>query len=120
MIIISFVAGGAFFILLDRVLEVAHARFGALQGHTGPWAIFTGVAMDLFNHGIMSGTGSTRSFGLGSRLDLGQVPADIPEGFATIASFNHRRVTRRIRLPLSGASSLPEIFKRMLPAFRFD
>ena len=55
----------------------------------------------------MIGVGSTVSLGLGLLLALGQVPADIPEGFATIATFKSKGVPRRIRLLLSLSFAFP-------------
>ncbi|WP_312620768.1 ZIP family metal transporter [Haloarcula sp. 1CSR25-25] len=69
--------------------------------------IFAGVAVDLFSDGVMIGAGSTISLGLGLLLALGQVPADIPEGFATIATFKSKGVPRRTRLLLSLSFALP-------------
>jgi ZIP family zinc transporter len=73
----------------------------------GPWAIYFGVAVDLFSDGLMIGTGATISFGLGLLLALGQVSADLPEGFATIAAFKRRGVARRTRLLIAAAFAVP-------------
>jgi zinc transporter, ZIP family len=105
-IILAFVAGGCFFVLLDRVIGIVKNRFGG-EGGAGPWVIFFGVAIDLFSDGVMIGAGSTLSFGLGLLLALGQVPADIPEGFATIATFKGRGVPRTTRLLLAASFALP-------------
>ncbi|HEV2108422.1 MAG TPA: hypothetical protein VGR16_09190, partial [Thermomicrobiales bacterium] len=84
-ILLAFVAGSGFAILVDRALGLVTARtsggVGAAGEGSGPWAIYFGVAVDLFSDGVIIGTGSTIVFGLGLLLALGQVPADIPEGF---------------------------------------
>lgn len=58
------------------------------------------AVVDLFSDGIMIGTDSVISFNLGLLLALGQVPADIPEGFATISSFRKHGLspTKRVLL----------------------
>ena len=140
--ILCFVLGGAFSLLIDRLTDYIGARIKRsgggdkareVAGRAGPWAIFVGVAVDLFSDGVMIGTGSTLAVGLGLLLALGQVPADIPEGFATIATFKDQGVPRRTRLLLSAAFAvpiflgvtvgywavrgLPEIYKLSLLAF---
>ena len=111
-ILLCFVAGGGFSLVIDRLTDYISARMGkgaakGGKGGAGPWAIFTGVAVDLFSDGVMIGTGSTLAVGLGLLLALGQVPADIPEGFATIATFKDQGVPRRTRLLLSAAFAIP-------------
>ena len=133
LVILAFVAGGGFFMLVEKLIGVVRTRLGGDPGSAGPWAIFFGVAVDLFSDGVMIGTGSTLGLGLGLLLALGQVPADIPEGFATIATFKNQGVSRRTRLLLAAALTLaiflgatlgywavrgrPEILKMSLLAF---
>ena len=108
LILLAFVAGGGFSILLDRAIGLVRVRTGRGEtGDAGSWAIYAGVAVDLFSDGLMIGTGSTIGFGLALLLALGQVPADVPEGFATIATLKRRGVGRRTRLLLSAAFGLP-------------
>ena len=130
---LGLMAGGGFAALLDRSVAYIRARTGAAESSAGPWMIFVGVAIDLFSDGIMIGTGATISAGLGFLLAIGQVPADIPEGFATIATFKDKGVPRprRILLSLSfalpvllgatveywGVRGLPEVYKFVLLAF---
>lgn len=68
---------------------------------------FFGATMVLFSDGVMIGGGSTLSLGLGLLLALGQVPADIPQGFATIAAFRRQGLARRTRLLLSASFAVP-------------
>jgi zinc transporter, ZIP family len=77
------------------------------EGNAAPWTIYAGVAVDLFSDGVMIGTGSTIGLALGLLLALGQVPADVPEGFATIANFKRRGIGRSARLLLSASFALP-------------
>ena len=102
VMVVAFVAGGLFFILVDWVVE---SRTGGERA--GAWAIFFGTAVDLFSDGVMIGTGSTITFSLGLLLALAQVPADIPEGFATMATFRATGMNRRTRLLLSSAFAVP-------------
>lgn len=105
LIVLSFVLGGVFFVAMDKAIGIVSARFGGESA--GPWVIWFGVAVDLFSDGVMVGTGSTVAVGLGLLLALGQVPADIPEGFATISNFRAAGVRRGSRLLLSAAFAVP-------------
>jgi ZIP family zinc transporter len=107
-IVLAFIAGGGFFVLMDRFVDRLQERQGG-KGQAGgaAWAIFFGVAVDLFSDGVMIGTGSTVAFSLGLLLALAQVPADVPEGFATIATFQKAGVPRARRFLLSAAFTLP-------------
>ncbi|MDP9381893.1 MAG: ZIP family metal transporter [Chloroflexota bacterium] len=106
LIVLSFVLGGVFFVAVDKSIELVRARSGD-GGDAGPWVIWFGVAVDLFSDGVMVGTGATVALGLGLLLALGQVPADIPEGFATISNFRDAGVRRGTRLLLSAAFAAP-------------
>jgi ZIP family zinc transporter len=99
-------AGGLFFVGVDATLDLVRVRWGKAEAGSA-WAIFFGVAVDLFTDGVMIGTGATLSFGLAALLALGQVAADVPEGFATIAVFRRQGLTRRRRLLLSASFTLP-------------
>lgn len=106
VIVLAFVLGGSFYVATGWVVERLQNRFGG-EGGAGPWMIFFGVSTDLFSDGILIGTGSTISVGLGLLLALGQVPADFPEGFSSIASFRQAGAPRRRRLLLSAAFAIP-------------
>lgn len=107
VIILAFMAGGGFFILMDQIIDLVQSRRGTAGGDTGAWAIYFGVAIDLFSDGVMIGTGATIDLGLGLLLALGQVPADIPEGFATIAALQNRGIARRTRILAALSLTLP-------------
>jgi len=100
LMILAFVLGGGVFFAADQGIDRLKARFG---GEAGPWAIYFGVAVDLFSDGVMIGTGTSISAGLGLLLALGQAPADLPEGFATIAGFKQQGLARRTRLLLAAS-----------------
>jgi ZIP family zinc transporter len=103
VMVLAFLVGGAFFVLMDWFIE---SRTGGGE-RAGAWAIFFGTAVDLFSDGVMIGTGSTISFSLGLLLAFAQVPADVPEGFATIATFQAKGVPRSRRLLLGAAFAIP-------------
>ncbi len=73
-------------------------------------AIFTGVSLDLFSDGVMIGTGSAVNPALGLLLAAGQVPADIPEGFAATATLKRAGFPRRTRLIMAASFALPVLF----------
>ena len=93
--------------LVEKLIGVVRARLGVSPANAGPWVIYFSVAVDLVSDGVMIGTGSTLSLSLGLLLALGQVPADIPEGFATIATFKNQGVPRRRRLLLAAGLMIP-------------
>jgi zinc transporter, ZIP family len=100
--ILAFVLGGGFYLAVDTGVERLTKGRDA-----GPFIIFFGVAIDLFSDGIMIGTGTSIEFGLGLLLALGQTPADVPEGFAAIATFKNTKLDRRTRLLLAAAFAFP-------------
>ena len=106
LIVLSFALGGAFYVAVDSAVEALAERFGS-EGGAGPYVIFFGVSVDLFSDGVLIGTGSTVAVGLGLLLALGQVPADVPEGYATMANFRNAGTPRRTRLLLSAAFAIP-------------
>ena len=106
--IAAFLGGGFAFLLLEKMADYVKGRFGGDNNKTGTaWGIYIGVAIDLFSDGIMIGTGSTVSISLGLLLALGQVPADIPEGFATIATFKKRGISKKMRYLLAAGFVIP-------------
>lgn len=94
--------GGAFYVLLEWTMD-------AISGAEAPgaWMIYAAVAVDLFSDGLMIGISSNVSFHLAFVLTVGQLMADAPEGFATIANFKHRGAPRAQRLILSASFVLP-------------
>ncbi len=105
--LLAFIVGGAIFIGLDRVIGYVQARLGGTEKQAGALAIFSGVSMDLFSDGVMIGTGTVVSPGLGFLLALGQVPADVPEGFAAIATMRSAGITRKRRILMAAAFAIP-------------
>ena len=107
IVILAFIAGGVFFIILDQLIDFVQVRSGGLNHSKAAWAIFLGVAIDSFTDGLMIGTGSLIEIRLGLLFALGVVSADIPEGFAATASFKERGFNRKKRILLNISASLP-------------
>lgn len=103
----AFLAGGLFYMGVDTAVTFVRARMGGGEGTASAIAIWIAVAVDLFSDGIMIGTGSSVALGLGVLLALGQAPADVPEGFAAIATFRRSGVARRWRLIAAAAFAVP-------------
>lgn len=113
--LLAYLAGGLFFLGVDAVIE----RWGAsassrdAPGDQGeeeggnPLAIYAGTMLDLFSDGIMIGTGALINPALGLLLALGQTPADVPEGFATIATLRRVGFSRARRVLLTVGLALP-------------
>ena len=78
------------------------------------WMIYVAVAVDLFSDGLMIGAGSAVATSLALVLALGQVLADVPEGFATIANFKDKEVPRRRRLILGASFAAPVLLAATL------
>lgn len=121
----GFIAGGVAFIGLDTLIERFQASRKdegedsgkAGEGTGGAWTIYAAVAVDLFADGLLIGAGSSLSFELALVLALGQVTADIPEGFATIATFREAGVGRRRRMLLSASFVIPVLCGALLSYF---
>lgn len=99
---VAFAAGGLLYLLAEA----------AVERHTGDqrsqmWMIYLAVATDLFGDGLMLGAGTAVSAGLGVVLAAGQLLADLPEGFAAVATFQAHDVPRRRRIALSASFLLP-------------
>jgi ZIP family zinc transporter len=71
------------------------------------WMVYVAVAIDLFSDGLVIGAGSAVATGLALVLALGQVLADVPEGFAAIANLKDKGVPRPRRLLLGASFAIP-------------
>lgn len=105
--LLAYVAGGAVFIGLDGLVGHVQTRFGGDDRQAGASAIYGGVALDLFSDGVMVGTATVLNPALGLLLALGQMPADLPEGFAAVASMRNAGIPRRTRLLLAVGFVVP-------------
>ena len=105
--LLAFVAGGAAFVGLERGVGRLQSRLGGTDESARPLAIFSGVSIDLFSDGVLIGTGTVINPALGLLLALGQVPADVPEGFAAVATLRRAGVPRSRRLLLAAGFAVP-------------
>jgi hypothetical protein len=76
---------------------------------SGMWMVYLAVAVDLFSDGLMIGAGAAVTTSLALVLALGQVLADVPEGFAAIAEFKDKGVARAQRLVLGLSFTVPAL-----------
>ena len=115
----AFAAGGAAYLAIESSVERMQSGGGAKgeDDRTGMWMIYVAVAVDLTSDGLMLGTGSAVSPSLGIVLALGQVLADVPEGYATIANFRDKGVPRARRLLLSGSFAFFTVGAALLAYF---
>ena len=115
---IGFLSGGLFYILLEKLIHSVtgekHGEQASEDKLAGAWVIYAAVAVDLFSDGLLIGTGSSISLSLALVLALGQVTADIPEGFATITNFKDKGLPRQRRLLLSASFVIPVLFGALL------
>ena len=110
---LSFLGGGAFFLvleaLIDRLTSSGEAGKETDPGKGGAWVIFAAVSVDLFSDGLLIGAGSAISLDLALLLAIGQVTADLPEGFAVVANMRDKGVPRSRRLLLSASFVIPVV-----------
>ncbi len=100
----AFAAGGVAYVLLGSLTKLLQTRTSKDgEDRTTMWMIYIAVAVDLTSDGLMIGTGSAVSPALALVLAAGQVLADVPEGYATVANFRDKNVPRRQRILLSGS-----------------
>jgi len=76
--------------------------------------IYIAVAIDLFSDGLLIGTGSAVSLSMAVVLALGQVLADVPEGYATIANMKDKGIARSKRMMLSALFVVPVLSAAVL------
>lgn len=106
LLALSFLAGGGSYLLIEAGIE--RWQQGKQEGAgAGAWMVYVAVATDLVGDGLLIGAGSAVSSQMALLLALGQVLADIPEGFSVIANFRDKGVARAKRLLLSASFALP-------------
>lgn len=67
VVILAFVLGGGFFILMDAGVDLAAERMKVGERHSRSWMIYFGVTVDLFSDGLMIGSGATIELGSQAR-----------------------------------------------------
>jgi ZIP family zinc transporter len=101
-IALAVAAGGLTYVAVEAGVERLQGPGGS-DDRTSMWMIYVAVAVDLSSDGLMLGSGTAVSLSLGIALAAGQVLADLPEGFATVANLRKNDVPRRRRLALSAS-----------------
>jgi ZIP family zinc transporter len=99
---LAFALGGMAYIVLEAVVErLQSGKAGSDRSRM--WMIYAAVALDLTSDGLMIGTGAAVSLNLALIMAAGQVLADVPEGYATVANFRDKGVPRAKRLLFTGS-----------------
>lgn len=115
VVALGFGLGGLAYVILGSIVEKAQRSGGSKRSpNLGTWMIFIAVSIDLFSDGLMIGTGSSISPAMALTLALGQVMADVPEGYATIANMKDKGIPRAKRLLLSASFALPVLIAATL------
>lgn len=107
----AFGLGGVTYVLINQLvskLQGASDEKGA-SSTQGMWMVYIAVSVDLASDGLMIGTGSAVSPALALALALGQVLADLPEGYATIANMKEKGVPRSRRILLAASFAIPVV-----------
>lgn len=108
-----FLAGGATYLLVDAGLKRWQEEKEAGAG-AGTWMVYAAVVADLIGDGLLIGAGSAISARVALVVALGQVLADIPEGYAVVANFRDEGVGRGRRLLLSASFAVPVLAAAMV------
>ena len=101
-IALAFACGGVAYVLLESLIKWLQ-RGSDGSSRIRMWMIYAAVAVDLTSDGLMIGTGSAISSSLALALAAGQVLADVPEGYATVANFRDKDVPRGKRILFSAS-----------------
>jgi len=116
LLALAFLAGGGVHLLIESGVE-RWQRSKASGAGAGAWMVYIAVATDLVGDGLLIGAGSAVSSRVAILLAVGQVLADVAEGFAVIANFRDRGLKRSVRLLLSGSFVVPVIGAALLAYF---
>lgn len=103
---VMFGLGGGAYLLVQWLVERLQADAGD-GNRAGMWMVYFAVAVDLFSDGLMIGTGASVGAGLALVLAVGQLLADVPEGYAAVANLRDKGIPRTRRLLLSAAFAVP-------------
>ncbi|MCK0768466.1 MULTISPECIES: ZIP family metal transporter [Chromohalobacter] len=114
----SFALGGVAYIGIEQLVDrLQKPEQGAASGRTAMWMIYIAVSIDLFSDGLLIGAGSAVATSVALILAAGQVLADFPEGYATIADMKSKGVSRSKRLLLSASFVVPVLLAASLAYF---
>lgn len=104
---VVFAAGGGAYIAVQWLVERVQARRPGGTDRTGMWMVYFAVTVDLFSDGLMIGVGASVGTGLALVLAVGQLLADVPEGYSAMANLRDKEVPRLRRFLLAGAFFVP-------------
>ncbi|MFN2302823.1 MAG: ZIP family metal transporter [Anaerolineales bacterium] len=113
---LAFVAGGLFYIIVEALIR-RWQRAKIDGAGAGAWMVYVAVSADLIGDGLLIGAGSTVSGLLALLLALGQVLADIPEGFSVLANFRDKGIGRSQRILISVSFVIPVVSAALLAYF---
>lgn len=116
LLALALLAGAGAYLLVEAVVDGWQKSKQSGAG-TGAWMVYLAVATDLVGDGLLIGAGSAVSTELALLLALGQVLADIPEGFAVIANFRNKGASKTRRLLLSASFVVPVATAAILAYF---
>jgi ZIP family zinc transporter len=116
LLALAFMGGGCAYLLMEAAVNRWQAGRQSGAG-VGAWMIYVAVSSDLVGDGLLIGTGSAVSSQMALILALGQILADIPEGFAAIANFRDKGVVRAKRLLISASFFLPVVGSAVVAYF---
>ncbi|MGE0822118.1 MAG: ZIP family metal transporter [Candidatus Binatia bacterium] len=112
LLALAFLAGGGTYLLIETGVDRCQQ-----SEHAGAWMVYMAVAGDLVGDGLLIGAGSAVSSHMALILALGQILADIPEGFAVVANFRDKGVGRAKRLMISASFVVPVVGTAVLAYF---
>ncbi len=116
LLALALLAGAGAYLLAEAAVDRWQKSKQGGAG-TGAWMVYVAVATDLVGDGLLIGAGSAVSTDLALLLALGQVLADIPEGFAVVANFRDKGANRTKRLLLSASFVVPVAATAILAYF---
>lgn len=107
----AFGLGGLAYVLISASVDklMTSSESEGASSSSGMWMVYIAVSIDLASDGLMIGTGSAVSSTMALALALGQVLADIPEGYATIANMKEKGVPKARRILLSASFAIPVV-----------
>lgn len=116
---VAFGIGGLAYVVVSGFVDKlpGSSGNGRAGGQRGMWMVYIAVSLDMASDGLMIGSGSAVSTRLALALALGQVLADIPTGYATLADMKDKGVPRALRLLLSASLAIPVLLAASLAYF---
>jgi ZIP family zinc transporter len=116
LLALAFLAGGGAYMLVEASIEHWQERKQTGVG-SGAWMVYVAVATDLMGDGHLIGARSAVSTKIALILALGQILADIPEGFAVVANFRDKGIKREKRLLISAPFVIPVVGTAVIAYF---